>query len=69
MPDLAATLPRISILLQPWILNLLRALDRRRINHQALDAAAKDRFIGGDLQKTFHNARMTILPEAPPFLS
>ncbi len=69
MPDLAATLPRISILLQPWILNLLRALDRRRVNYEALDAAAKDRFIGGDLQKTFHNTTMSILPEPPPFLS
>jgi tyrosinase len=44
MPELATTLPRITILLKPWILKLLRALARSRVNHQTLDATAKERF-------------------------
>jgi tyrosinase len=42
-PDLAAAFPRIGILLNPWILKLLRALARRRVNHQALDPTARNR--------------------------
>jgi tyrosinase len=43
-PELTAAWTRISIFLQPWFLKLLRALFRRRVNHQTLDATARDRF-------------------------
>jgi tyrosinase len=46
LPDLDVRVPlsNISIILSPWIWKLIMAIMRPRVNHQTLDAAARDRF-------------------------
>src|SRR5262249_41742623 len=63
--ELTAAFPRISLLLQPWILKLLRALLRRRVNHQTLDATARDRF-NQALQAAHADGSYQPLPAIPP---
>ncbi|MFL6139405.1 MAG: tyrosinase family protein [Frankiaceae bacterium] len=42
--DLLFPASEIKLLLEPWIWKLLRALLRTRVNHRALDGAARERF-------------------------